>query len=278
MKPFIIVLFMAALLGCSNQEKIDYQQIESYQDHSVPTLEMDLTDTSRVLLIFPHADDEIVVGGLIMFLKEQGASIHLLTLCGHNEARGQELNCSAARLGIEKVDVAGLVNNTWDDIMEDKILFWYDQEDSIKRIIQNKINDFKPDVLVTYDTEIGGYGHPEHRISAQLTEDLFLENKDNPEFRPKHLLQLTLSDKLESFFVAKSPGYEWAKKLTGSDGLPDPDFALDIRPYWEAKNEAGLCYQSQIKILRKFSLVYDEENKQSHINAFSKEYYTLLKR
>lgn len=276
MKPIIIMLFMATLLGCSNQ-KTDYQQIESYQDHSVPPLEIELADTSRVLLIFPHADDEIVVGGLTMFLKEQGASIHLLILCDHKEIRHQEMNCSAARLGIEKADVAGLVNNTWDDIMEDSITFWYDQQDSIKSIIRNKINDFNPDVLVTYDTEIGGYGHPEHRISAQLTEDLFFENKDNPGFRPTYLLQLTLPDMLESFLVAKSPGYAWAKKLTGSDGLPDPDFALDIRPYWDAKNEAGLCYQSQIRILRKFSLVYDDENKESHINAFSKEYYTLQK-
>jgi LmbE family N-acetylglucosaminyl deacetylase len=53
-------------------------------------LDISLTDSSRALVILPHADDETVAGGLILFLKERGANIHLLTLCSYNESRMNE--------------------------------------------------------------------------------------------------------------------------------------------------------------------------------------------
>jgi LmbE family N-acetylglucosaminyl deacetylase len=162
--------------------------------------------------------------------------------------------------------------------MEYKVAFWYDNKDSIKQVIWNKINKFRPDLLITYDSEIGGYGHPEHMISAQLTEDIFRENENNAEFRPKTLFQITLSAQLEEFLVAKSPGYKLFKNLTGSDGLPDPDIAVNIIPYWADKNRAAQCYASELKTLRKFFLVYDDDDQANHVNAFSKEYYKVLER
>lgn len=271
---FISVLLMALLNSCNN--KVDYQLISTFQDDSIPELDIQISDSTRVLAIMPHADDETIAGGLIAYLKDRGALIHLLTLCEHNDTRIDELECAASKLGIDKVEVAGLVNNIWEDIMRDSITFWYDHKDSIKNVIAKKINSFNPQILITYDAEIGGYGHPEHRISAELTEKLFTEHKNNENFTPKRIFQITLSKELEKFLVSRSPGYTLSKKLTGSDGLPKPTISVNIKDYWDVKNKAAECHQSQIDILKRFFIVYDEQYKDEHINAFSKEYYRVV--
>lgn len=201
----IVILFV----GCKNS--VNYEQIATYHDHSVPELNIEVTDSTKVLVVMPHADDEIIAGGLIALFKEKGALIHLLTLCEHNEIRTNELNCSASKLGIEKVEIAGFINNSWDAIMQDSIAFWYAHKDSIKSVIGYKINSFKPHYIITYDTEIGGYGHPEHRISAELTEEIFNENRNNSDFTTKTIFQITLSDKLESYLVSKSQDMSYQK-------------------------------------------------------------------
>ncbi|MEM9834707.1 MAG: PIG-L deacetylase family protein [Bacteroidota bacterium] len=262
-------------VGCN--DSINYERIATYQDNSIPELDIDVADSTRVLVIVPHADDETIAGGLIALFNDRGASIHLLMLCEHNDTRVEELNCSATNLGIEQVKYAGFINNTWEAIMEDNITFWYDHQDSIKNVISNKINAFRPNFLITYDAEIGGYGHPEHRISAELTEEIFNENRNNTAFSPEKIFQITLSEKLEEFLVSKTPGYELSKRLTGSNGLPKPDVSVDIRNYWNVKNHAARCHQSQIKILKRFYMVYDPSNEEEHKKAFSKEYYRVVK-
>jgi len=270
------LLFSLALLiiGCS--QETSYEEIATFQDNSIPELDIKVTDSSKVLVIVPHADDETVAGGLIALFHDRGASIHLLMLCEHNDTRIKELNCSANNLGIEQIDYAGFVNNSWENIMKDSITFWYDHEDSLKNVISSKINSFMPNYIITYDAEIGGYGHPEHRIAAELTEEIFNENKSRTDSSLEKIFQITLSEKLEEFLVAKTPGYDLAKRLTGSNGLPKPDVAVDIKKYWEIKNAAGRCHQSQIKILEKFYIVYAPKKKEKHINAFSKEYYRVI--
>jgi len=275
----LIVLFAFA---CSCAQKTDYEKIATYQDHAVASLNIEANAETRVLMIFPHADDEIVVAGLSEYLREQGATIHLLTLTNtYNpeqvESRLSELKCAGHHLGLAQVETAGLTNNTWENVMSNQIEFWYDHQDSIKTVIKNKIDRYQPHMLITYDTEIGGYGHPEHYISAKLTEELFHDYRQNSAaYAPEILLQSTLPEKLEELLAAPIESYELTKSITGSSGLPDPDFSLDIKKFWPLKNRAGQCYQSQIRTLNKFYMVYEEKNAEAHINAFSNEYYTVI--
>ncbi len=277
MNKFIPLICSVILMSCS-PSKPDYKLIATYQDLSIPKLQVPIDENTKVLVVVPHADDETIAGGLIAHFNKGGATTHLLMLCGHNDIRTEELNCSTENLGIEKWESPGFVNNPWENIVENKIEFWYDQKDSIKSVISRKIHSFQPDYIITYDSEIGGYGHPEHLIAARLTEDIFNENIANPDFNTKSIFQITLSKDLVNFSVARAPGYEEAKKFHNSNGLPSPDVALDIRPYWKTKNKAGLCHQSQIKILRRFNIVYDEKYEDQHINAFSHEYYKVVAR
>ncbi|WP_025664731.1 PIG-L deacetylase family protein [Aquimarina megaterium] len=277
---FYFLLISLILVSCDD-DRVDYEEIASFQDNSIKKLEVEADVNTRVLLIFPHADDEITCVGLTSYLKSQGARIHMLTL-GHNsktkinETRIEELNCSATKMGVEKLEIAGLVINKWDDIMSDNISFWYDKKDSIKSIILNKIERYKPQILITYDTEIGGYGHPEHRISAQLTEEIFHEKKTDSLFSLEKIYQFSLPDKLENFMLSEIPAYDYSKTLTNSKGLPNPDVALNITDYWKTKNDVALCHKSQFKILDKFYMIAKKGELKKHSNAFSTEYYTVV--
>ena len=276
--PAITAILLTAGLSACTGNRPDYRLISSYQDYTVPEYKAGTHDSSRVLVIVPHADDETIAGGLIAMLKDHGAVIHLLTLCEPGKERAMELECSADALGIEKVETAGFVNNSWDEIMLDRITFWYENQDSIRSVIAGKINSFRPEILITYDSEIGGYGHPEHRISATLAEQLLTENPGDSTFSPQIIFQITLSDSLEKFLVARSPGYDLQKRLTGSEGLPSPDVAVDIRDYWPAKNSAARCHRSQKDILKRFYIMYNEKEAEEHKEAFSREYYRVVSR
>jgi LmbE family N-acetylglucosaminyl deacetylase len=279
MKYLLLLLSVLFLLAtsCSSQ-KTDYKQIAAFQDTTLSFPILNITDTTRVLAIFPHADDETIAGGLIAYFSSQGASVHLLTLCWHDETRTKELNCSAEVLGISEVEIAGLINNSWDDIMKDDVKFWYDETDSIQKIIRRKTETFRPHIIITYDSEIGGYGHPEHLISAIETEKLFNSFNNGSAYRPEYLFQITLTDKLEDFLVASTPNYAPMLKKQNSNGLPAPNAALDIRAFWPQKNEAALCHASQFKTLKKFYIIYDKNAAEKHQYAFSHEYYKVIGR
>ena len=67
--------------------------------------------------------------------------------------------------------------------------------DSIKLIAAQMIHQFKPNVLLSYDSKVGFYGHPDHRLTGLEIEEVFLEKSESPGFTPKKLFQVTLSPK-----------------------------------------------------------------------------------
>jgi LmbE family N-acetylglucosaminyl deacetylase len=269
-----IILGLGLVTGCQ-KTPTDFKAIASMQDTSITALTIEKGAYRKALLIFPHADDEIVVNGLSMYLKSKGVELHLLTLCQHDSLRMEEWECSHQKQGMEGAETAGLLNNSWERIISDELIFWYDHEDSIYSIIKSQVTALSPEILITYDTEIGAYGHPEHRIAAEVAEQVATDMIRAGDTSLKLIFQSTLTKPLETFLCRPSPGYELAKKRTGSTGLPAPNVALDIRPFWPGKREAASCYQSQLNTLSKFYVFYEAEEAKEHNDAFSHEYYVM---
>ena len=276
-----IVALAAFLLLSACGASVDYEAVKTYQDPGLPPPDLVVSDSTRVLLVFPHADDEMTVAGLVSQWVEAGAQVHLLTLGEATRDAGQrlaELDCAVERLGLAGLSTARLPGNDWDAVLSDSIVYWYDHREEIKARIAQEVAALRPHVLVTYDAEIGGYGHPEHRISAELAQEIFEESRADSSSVLAFLFQMTLTDALEEFLVGGREAYGLALARTGSAGLPAPEVAVDIRPYWPLKNAAGHCYASQAKTLRKFHLICAEEDLPLHSAAFSHEYYKVLRR
>ena len=281
MKPLSSLLFLTLFLACQNS-KTDYDAFKKAQDYSVPLWNKISANARPVaLLIFPHPDDEVVCGGTIAILNQNGWEVDLLTLtqgnAGEKEARKKEWQNAINALSIDHSTLLDLPNNTWMDIVNDKIIFWNENMDSIRHIIEAAIRQYQPSLLFTYDEMLGGYGHPEHRLTAVAVREVFEKNKQDSSFAPSAIFQSTLPEKLETTMLSSLDSYKKAVHIAGKN-LPDPSIAFDIIKTWPVKRQAAAAYPSQAKTLKKFYLLPDEADTVKHYVTFDREYYTVIKR
>jgi len=259
----------------------DYNIFKTLNDNSVPQLNINVDKSSKALLVLPHADDEIAFSGLIRYLIDKGVTVHYLLLCHNskekkNKKRISEVKCSSKKLGIEEIEIIGLPNNSWENVLSNNISFWYDNKDSIRNIIKNKIEDFNPSILITWDDIIGAYGHPEHRITAELTKELFFDSEFDRIFQKGHLIQFALPSRINNFMFIGTEPYEYSKKIVGEKSLPKPNYSINITEYWDYKYNAAKCHKSQKQVMYNYYLLYDRKEKNEHIKAFNKEYYFVI--
>jgi LmbE family N-acetylglucosaminyl deacetylase len=269
-----------ALVSCTSSKKVDYTSLKACQDYSIPEFKFE-TPNKVVLFVFPHPDDEIVCAGTALQLQEKGWETHLLTLTkGSSEekkTRFSEWQNATRQLKFSTSEIYDLINNNWDDVLKNKIQFWYTEMDSVKNVIYTAIRKYNPSVVITYDSALGGYGHPEHRISAIQVARLFSEKQNDSSFSVKCILQITLPEKMEKKMLSNSEPYLNAIKNTGNLTLPQPTYAFDIFPQWSLKNKAALCYKSQLNTLKKFNLVASPEDSLLHYKTFDREYFKEIK-
>lgn len=128
----------------------------------------------RILVIFPHADDEAIsCGGALHRLARQGKAVTLIILT-HGErgtpdatpdarlalARTREAESAAKTLGIARL----IQEDFGDGALPAK-------RDALTSYIADAIARERPDLLITYD-RAGFYGHPDHIACSQVVTDV----------------------------------------------------------------------------------------------------------
>jgi LmbE family N-acetylglucosaminyl deacetylase len=279
MKVILATLLFFVMISCSDKG-IDYIKYKETQDYRIPLFE-DTIKNKIALFIFPHPDDEIVCAGTIATLKKNGWRLNLLTLTqgqpDEKIIRKNEWTKAVNELAFDNYEISDLPNNSWDNVMRNNISFWYDNEDSLEIIVYNSIQKYRPTILFTYDTAIGGYGHPEHRISALAVNNVFQKHKLGPSFSVKSIFQITLPEKQELLMLNSVQSYKNAIKLTGNKTLPEPTVAFDISKHWGLKRKAASIYTSQIESMKKFFLLPEIKDSTNHYKTFDREYYFEIK-
>lgn len=157
-------------------------------DFSVP-----LRDTRafrRVLVIFPHADDEAVTcGGFLHLLARRGCAVTLVILTkgergtpdatldpGLKAIRTREAQAVAALLGIARC--------IQEDFGDGEL---HAKKQELRAFVTTTIERENPDLLITYDLA-GLYGHTDHIACSEVVTEL---HKDR--FRAIPLWYATLS-------------------------------------------------------------------------------------
>jgi len=281
MRILFSLLFIVSFLSCDRHET-DFRKWKSCQDYTVPLFKDDFENKSA-LLIFPHPDDEITCAGTIFELKKLGWKVNLLTLTQgstpeEKAMRKEEWKNAVEVLNLDDAQLLDLSNNTWDNVLANKIDFWYDHGDSLERIIENAISLYQPSLLITYDTALGAYGHPEHRMSALAAIRVLSNHREDSVFSVQKILQMTIPQSMENELLVSRESYINAVKWTGNTTLPEPTVAFDIAPYWPWKRQAALEYTTQAHVLRKFYLLPEEEDTAMHYNTFDREYFFEINR
>ncbi len=127
----------------------------------------------RVLVIFPHADDETIsCGGFLHHMTKSGCTVILALLTrgerGPNavhsanlkDVRMKEAQTAAAILGISKL----IQEDFGDGELQSK-------KQELATFIAALLEQEKPDLLITYD-RAGFYGHPDHITCSEIITEL----------------------------------------------------------------------------------------------------------
>ena len=139
-----------------------------------------------ILAIFPHSDDQTAVGQVLLKYSKQ-AKVYIIyvvddidtsgldiTLAGDsiNHVKIAEAKCSCNKLNVQPIFL-GMGRLIYDP--KKKPGEYFIKTKQLKQILQQNIEDLKPDAIITYGPD-GDSGHPEHRIVSGIITELILYN------------------------------------------------------------------------------------------------------
>ena len=138
-------------------------------------------EPARILAVFAHPDDEIVVAPALAAAARDGAQVRIVYATAGDAAaphtdlapgpaiaahRTAEARCASAALGAGEPIMLGLGDGKLGEITRPPAATLARLREAIAGVMASE----KPDVVVTWGPD-GGYGHPDHRlVSAVVTE------------------------------------------------------------------------------------------------------------
>lgn len=198
-----------------------------------------------IMAIFAHPDDETAIGPVLAKYASLanvyvvvatdgrfGVTDHFGMPQGDSlvAVRALEMVCACEKLGIHPPHFLGAKDGLGLNGNND----FYMEVAQLKERIKNKIEDLKPNVILTFGPE-GDTGHPDHRMIGLLTTEV--------------LLRENLVNQIDLYYFAWTK--EQTKKFPIDWGLgwTHPDLlrtAIDFSPKDEEKAFASMrCHQSQ---------------------------------
>jgi len=247
-------------------------------NRNIPELtESQRKDFKTVMTFFPHPDDEIAVSGTLHQLRKSGADLILVCLTKGEagptgglvqqsqlgELRAEELREVAELLQVSKLELldlpdGGLINLPFD---------------SLKTLAMNFINLHQPDLLITYDSKVGLYGHDDHLLTGRAMQEVYLENKGQLGFPVKELWQVTLSSNQINIALKLSEGFKNRYPQDGQEGLPLPTFYIYTQPNFHLVKQGMELHQSQREVFQDLMPYYDQIPTFIYSRLFDREYF-----
>lgn len=272
----VIIIFSPFVLIWVGRSKLHNSDINK-KDELIPEM-----PKRRVLAFFPHPDDEITVAGTLLKLKASGHETFLVVLtkgeAGNSpenyskeqlaQIRTRELEHSARYL---KVDELHLLDYA-DGALKEMGL------DSLKALAEWWIDRIQPDVLISYDSKVGLYGHDDHRLTGLAMESLFMENIGQMDFTPNQFFQVTLSPKQIEVALQLSEGFQRNYPKESERGLPKADFSVDVQSVFSTKLKAMKSHYSQRMVLKDLMPYHDQIPSVIYSRVFDREYFHEVKK
>lgn len=253
-------------------------------DYDIPQREQLLSTSEpkkRILALFPHPDDEVTVAGTLMRLKEDGHHVTLVCLTRGEKGKSSgledeqkladlrtiEMQESARLIGADQLILSDYPDSGIEDL----------GMDSLKEVVQKLILVNQPDILISYDSKVGLYGHPDHRLTGKAVETVFLEEKGKAGFKPERLFQVTLCKKQIDVALKLSSGFQRNYPENPELGLPQPDFSVRTQPYFDKVLLVMQAHQTQQNVLKDLMPFHDKVPAWIYSRIFDREYFREVK-
>ena len=277
-----LVIYLALFLGLliiSSPLLLIYWGRGMLHDADVPKQEELISSAAKqkVLAIFPHPDDEVTVAGTVMGLKASGHEVILICLTRGEKGnaaqipseeelarlRTAEMQRSAQLLGVNQLIQLDYADGGIDAL----------GMDSLKSLVHALIHSQKPDVLLSYDSKVGLYGHSDHMLTGKAVEEVFLGFRGTTDFAPKQLFQVTLSKKQIEVALKLSEGFQKNYPKEPGKGLPAPDFSIGTQTYFSRTLQVMQAHQTQKKVLQDLMPYHDQVPEWIYSRIFDREYF-----
>ena len=237
----------------------------------------DLSSPQKILAIFPHPDDEVTVAGTLMRLKDDGHKVTLVCLTKGEKGKSSgiedeielaklrtvEMKESARLIGADQLIIADYADSGIEAL----------GMDSLQKIVRQLILEHEPDVLISYDSKVGLYGHPDHRLTGEAVEKVFLNEKGSSGFSPNQLFQVTLCKKQIEVALKLSSGFKRNYPEDPELGLPQPDFLVTTQPYFHRILQVMKAHQTQQNVLKDLMPFHDKVPVWIYSRIFDREYF-----
>jgi LmbE family N-acetylglucosaminyl deacetylase len=231
----------------------------------------------KVLAIFPHPDDEVTVAGTVMGLKAAGHEVTLVCLTRGEKGnaaqipteeelarlRTAEMQQSAKTLGVDELIQLDYADGGIKAL----------GMDSLKSVVYALMQTQKPDILLSYDSKVGLYGHSDHMLTGKAVEEVFLGYRGSTDFAPKQLFQVTLSKKQIEVALKLSAGFQKNYPKDPEKGLPVPDFSIGTQTYFSRTLKVMQAHQTQKKVLQDLMPYHDRVPQWIYSRIFDREYF-----
>lgn len=269
---FLTCLLFSPLILIGWGSRILHDDEVPQLDELIPSL-----PKQRVLAIFPHPDDEVTVAGSVLGLKAAGHQVTLVCLTRGEKGnaanipsekelsglRTLEMQQSAAILGVDSLIQLDYADGGMDEL----------GLDSLMKVVLALIQDQSPDLLLSYDSKVGLYGHSDHRLTGEAVEQVFLKHRGALGFVPKQLFQVTLSKKQIAVALKLSAGFKENYPKDPEKGLPLPDFSIRTQPYFSSTLQVMQAHQTQKKVLQDLMPYHDKVPQWIYSRVFDREYF-----
>jgi LmbE family N-acetylglucosaminyl deacetylase len=231
----------------------------------------------KILAIFPHPDDEVTVAGTVMGLKAAGHEVTLVCL-----TRGEKGNAAQIASEEELAHLRTAEMQRSAELLGVNQLIQLDYADggisalgmdSLKSVVYALIQKNKPNVLLSYDSKVGLYGHSDHQLTGKAVEEVFLGYRGTTDFAPKQLFQVTLSKKQIEVALKLSAGFQKNYPKDPEKGLPTPDFSIGTQAYFSRTLKVMQAHQTQKKVLQDLMPYHDQVPQWIYSRIFDREYF-----
>lgn len=228
----------------------------------------------RIMAIWAHPDDEITSAGTLSALTSAGADLTLVYLTAGEAARDtgysrdelakvrrEEAKSAGALLGASHVEVLDFPDSglaTTDPAVA-------------KAAIAGLIERFQPGVIVSFDEQVGFYGHPDHVQTGRWVREVV----DAGAPSVTRLYQATLPKALVSLALKLVQAFRDNYPTDPARGLPPATLAFPIARQAKTKRRLLDVHKSQAKIIADVQPYYDRVPAWLYYRLFDREYFTL---
>jgi N-acetylglucosamine malate deacetylase 2 len=283
------IIMITALCACNSREEISqFAPVESYPDDTL----LQTIGVKRAMIVIAHDDDMCAMAGTMSLLNKAGWQIAVVSITKNPVRNAAQVE--ACKFILDTVMFAelspGQIRNDSEEMRESYYAFPKDSFDIIfnRSIIEEEfvkhINSFDPAVIFTLDSEMGGYGHPEHVLISQMVIDLSEEQR----ITPLYIYQSVYTNHMENTIMRRHsermkswgfPGDEWdrAKIAFGADGMPEPTVQIKITAEAQAKMNYLRSYNKREReVLGFFIPEFEKYTAEEYFTIFDREFFRVL--